>query len=176
MVFEIEKENEGLASNHAVIDVKTSDRIGEWKHHPTEAVLLKNMEGRKTMSKAGERRLCVGIDLHKTQFTTAALNEDGEIFSEAVYLTNREGYDAFIKEMHQEEEEGYIIELAVESTGNARFFKNQMEAEGFFVTVVNTNQFKVITVSTKKTDTNDAETLAFYLMKKMLPEAHLCDQ
>lgn len=31
-------------------------------------------------------------------------------------------------------------------------------------------------MSTKKNDANDAATLAFYLYKEMLPEAHLCDQ
>ena len=78
--------------------------------------------------------------------------------------------------MHGREEEGYSIELAVETTGNARYFKNRMEKEYFAVKVVNTNRFKVITLSTKKTDANDAATLAYYLMKEMLPEANLCSQ
>ena len=151
------------------------DRIGDWKHHPKEAVLLENMR-RKIMSKAEESRLCVGVDLHKTQFTVCAVNEDGEFLLEGMYPTSSDGYEAFSKEMHSLEEDGYSIELAVESTGNARFFKNRMEAEGFMVKVVNTNRFKVITMSTKKTDANDAATLAYYLMKDMLPEAHLCDQ
>ena len=128
------------------------------------------------MSKAEESRLCVGVDLHKTQFTVCAVNEDGEFLLEGMYPTSSDGYEAFSKEMHSLEEDGYSIELAVESTGNARFFKNRMEAEGFMVKVVNTNRFKVITMSTKKTDANDAATLAYYLMKDMLPEAHLCDQ
>ena len=34
----------------------------------------------------------------------------------------------------------------------------------------------MITTSTKKTDANDAATLAYYLMKEMLPESHLCSQ
>ena len=128
------------------------------------------------MGKTGESRLCVGVDLHKTQFTVCAVNEDGEILLECVYPTSTDGYQTFSEGLHGQEENGYSIELAVESTGNARFFKNRMEAEGFTVKVVNTNQFKVITVSTKKTDANDAATLAYYLMKEMLPEAHLCDQ
>ncbi len=121
-------------------------------------------------------RLCVGVDLHKTQFTVCALTEDGEVLLQEMYLTNDEGYKKFINEMHKEEENGYTIEIAVETTGNARFFKNQMEKEYFVVKVVNTNKFKVITMSTKKTDMNDAATLAYYLMKEMLPEAHLCSQ
>ena len=130
------------------------------------------------MSKTEEtRRLCVGVDLHKTQFTVSALTEDGEVVLQEEYRTTPEGYSEFIEEMHRyEEEDGCSIELAVETTGNARFFKNQMEKEFFDVTVVNTNKFKVITYSTKKTDANDALTLAMYLQKEMLPEAHLCSQ
>lgn len=130
------------------------------------------------MSKTEERkRLCVGVDLHKTQFTVSALTEDGEVVLREEYRTTPDGYSEFIEEMHRyEEEDGCSIELAVETTGNARFFKNQMEKEFFDVTVVNTNKFKVITYSTKKTDANDALTLAMYLQKEMLPEAHLCSQ
>ena len=128
------------------------------------------------MSKAETGRLCVGVDLHKTQFTICALNEDGEYLLEKQYPTKEEGYSEFAREMHRFEEQGCSIELAVETTGNARFFKNRMESEFFAVKVVNTNRFKVITMSTKKTDANDAATLAYYLMKDMLPEAHLCSQ
>ena len=131
------------------------------------------------MSKTEEHveRLCVGVDLHKTQFTVCAVLEDSEIVLEEVYKTTEEGYKAFSDKMHEAEEtRGCSVELAIETTGNARFFKNRMEAEGFGVVVVNTNKFKVITMSTKKNDANDAATLAFYLYKEMLPEAHLCDQ
>ena len=113
-----------------------------------------------------EKTLYVGIDLHKTQFTVCVLRgEDGLVVLEEQYPTTDAGYREFSEKMHEEEEKGYSIELAVETTGNARYFKNRMEAEGFGVVVVNTNKFKVITTSTKKTDANDAATLAFYLMK-----------
>lgn len=130
------------------------------------------------MSKAEIRRMCVGVDLHKTQFTVCALDEEtGAIELECEFRTTEEGYADFIDRMHEIESKcGHAIELAVESTGNARYFKNKMESEGFGVIVVNTNKFKVITMSTNKNDAHDAETLAFYLMKEMLPEAHLCDQ
>lgn len=150
--------------------------MGDWKHYPTEAVLLRSFYGGSKMSKKEDRRLCVGVDLHKTQFTVSALTEDGEVILQEEYRTTPDGYSEFIEEMHRYEEEGCSIELAVETTGNARFFKNQMEKEFFDVTVVNTNKFKVITYSTKKTDANDALTLAMYLQKEMLPEAHLCSQ
>ena len=144
---------------------------------PERGCLAEREKRRKEkMSKTENGRLCVGVDLHKTQFTVCAMNEEGEDLLEGKYPTTEEGYEEFSQEMHGREEEGYSIELAVETTGNARYFKNRMEKEYFAVKVVNTNRFKVITLSTKKTDANDAATLAYYLMKEMLPEANLCSQ
>lgn len=130
------------------------------------------------MRKTEIPRICVGVDLHKMQFTVHAVNEEtGEVVLTGVFKTDNQGYKDFCKKLHTiEAEEECTIELAVEATGNARYFKNKMEAEGFGVLVVNTSKFKVITMSTKKTDANDAATLAFYLSKDMLPESHLCDQ
>lgn len=71
--------------------------------------------------------------------------------------------------MHKQEEKGYFIELAVESTGSMRYFNNKIKSESFLVKVVNINKYK-------KTDANDVITPVIYLMKGMLPEAHLCDQ
>ena len=112
------------------------------------------------------------------QFTVHAVNEEtGEVVLTGVFKTDNQGYKDFCEKLHAiEAEEECTIELAVEATGNARYFKNKMEAEGFGVLVVNTSKFKVITMSTKKTDANDAATLAFYLSKDILPESHLCDQ
>lgn len=130
------------------------------------------------MRKTELPRICVGVDLHKMQFTVHAVNEEtGEVVLTGVFKTDNQGYKDFCEKLHAiEAEEESTIELAVEATGNARYFKNKMEAEGFGVLVVNTSKFKVITMSTKKTDANDAATLAFYLSKDMLPESHLCDQ
>jgi transposase len=44
------------------------------------------------------------------------------------------------------------------------------------VAVVDTNQFRVITQSVKKTDANDAQLLALYLAKGLLPEVRLKDK
>ena len=123
------------------------------------------------MIKAELTRICVGVDLHKMQFTVHAVNEEtGEVVLTGVFKTDNQGYRDFCRKLHATEaEEECTIELAVEATGNARYFKNKMEAEGFGVLVVNTSKFKVITMSTKKTDANDAATRVFYLSKDMLP-------
>lgn len=122
------------------------------------------------MDKLQERKISVGIDLHKTQFTVCAINEDYEVLVETQYKTTDKGYKAFIEKMKSL---GHHIVLAVESTGNTRFFARVMEQEGFSVKVVNTSKFKVIVQSTSKTDKNDAKVLATYLLKEMIPESIL---
>ena len=117
-----------------------SGRIGDLADHLKEAVLLKEHRRKKKVSKIENSRLCVGVDLHKTRFTVCAMNEKGEYLLKK-YTTTEEGYEVFSQEMHRQEEQGYIIELAVETTRNARYFKNRMEKEYFSVNVVNTNRF-----------------------------------
>lgn len=156
-----------------------SDRIGDWLGLSNRSCLAEKRKGRKFMRQSKELpRICVGVDLHKMQFTVHAMNEKtGEVMLTEVYRTDSQGYKEFCNKLHSiEAEEECRIELAVEATGNARYFKNKMETEGFGVLVVNTSKFKVITMSTKKTDANDAATLSFYLSKDMLPQSHLCDQ
>ena len=63
------------------------------------------------MSKTETSRLCVGVDLHKTQFTVCALSDDGEYLLEKKYPTKEEGYNEFSSEMHNREEQGVIIQL-----------------------------------------------------------------
>ena len=157
-----------------------SDRIGDWLGLPNRSCLAEKTKGRPNAMRKTEDlpRICVGVDLHKLQFTVHAVNEEtGEMVLNGVFRTDSQGYKDFCEKLHTiEDETECCIELAVEATGNARYFKNKMEAEGFGVLVVNTSKFKVITMSTKKTDANDAATLAFYLSKDMLPHSHLCDQ
>lgn len=115
----------------------------------------------------------VGIDLHKTQFTTCILRDKEVIDNGTKYEMSFEGYSSFASYM-QARFPKETINLAIESTGNARFFRDTMQDYGFNVSVVNTLKFKVVNLSTNKTDKNDARTLAEFLAKEMLPESHLC--
>ena len=63
--------------------------------------------------------------------------------------------------------------VAVESTGNTRFFVESIKKVVKKVVVVDPNKFDVIKKSTKKTDENDAKTLALFLSKDMVPEARM---
>ena len=121
-------------------------------------------------------KISVGVDLHKTQFTVCILSEDRRINESGIYPTIKYGYEAFFRKMTELMEQGYEITAAVESTGNTRYFRNELLKEGIGVKVVNTMKFKVVTESVKKTDKRDARTLAEFLEKDMLPESVLCSQ
>lgn len=116
----------------------------------------------------------VGVDLHKTQFTVCILCND-EVFENGTLFTmNQEGFTSFVQKMQQITKKGDSIKLAIESTTNSRYFKQIMEQQGYDVIVVNTLKFKVINLSTNKTDKHDACTLAHFLQKSMLPTSNLC--
>lgn len=121
-------------------------------------------------------KMSIGIDLHKTQFTICCLSEDRAIQETGMYPTTDRGYRAFIKRMSGWQERGYEVKVAVESTGNTRYFRNRLVEAGFEVKIVNTLKFKVVNESVKKTDKHDSRTLAEFLEKDMLPESILCSQ
>jgi transposase len=66
--------------------------------------------------------------------------------------------------------------VAIEATGNSRFFYNSIVTEVKKVRVINPSQFKVISESVKKTDRHDAEIIAEYLSKGLLPEVRVMSE
>jgi transposase len=109
----------------------------------------------------------IGIDLHRNRFTCCIRLEN-----ERTYLTEWELEDLgkFVKKLRASDE------IAVEITGNTRLFFDAVAPHVARVVVVNTNQFKVIRQSVKKTDPHDARALALYLSKDMLPEVRMKDK
>lgn len=121
-------------------------------------------------------KMSIGVDLHKTQFTVYWRAEGTTEGRFGRFSTNEDGYGAFEHHVLEVMHKGYEVSMAVETTGNARYFKNRLEGLGARVVVVNTLKFKVVNESVKKTDRHDAATLAEFLEKDMLPEARLCSQ
>jgi transposase len=118
----------------------------------------------------------VGVDLHKTQFTTCVKGEKGAGDQFDQFTTDADGYDRFLKQAWAWQAEGRKVIIGVESTGNTRYFKNRMEGAGAVVKVINTLEFKVVNKSVHKTDKYDAATIAEFLAVDMLPEAKLCSE
>lgn len=109
----------------------------------------------------------VGVDLHRDCFTVCVRSETGRTQTREWKLTE---VKEFVRRLKPTDE------LAVEATGNTRYFASIVrEKVGRFV-VVNPSQFKVISQSVKKTDRNDAETLALYLSKDLVPEVRMKDE
>ncbi len=106
----------------------------------------------------------MGVDLHRTQFTVCTRLENGRTYLRQWPMHELKLFAAQLRK-HDE--------IAVESTGNTRLFYDAVLEHVSRVAVVNPNQFKVISQSVKKTDKNDAELLALYLAKGLLPEVRM---
>ena len=94
----------------------------------------------------------IGVDLHKNNFQVCYLHSHGKRFNNySIY-----NLEEFKKSLNKTDQ------IAVESTGNTRYFINQIKDSVGRVVVVNPRQFKVISESVKKTDKQDAERLAIF--------------
>ena len=106
----------------------------------------------------------LGVDLHTNSFTVCFREESG-----------RESFKTYsMKELLDflfALEENDVV--AVESTGNTRFFVESIQKAVKKVVVVDPNKFDVIKKSAKKTDENDAQSLALFLSKDLIPEARM---
>jgi transposase len=109
----------------------------------------------------------IGIDLHRNQFTCCVRLEN-----DRTYVTEWKLVDLakFAKKLRPSDE------VAVEITGNTRLFYDAVAPHVARVVVVDTNQFRVISQSVKKTDPNDARRLSLYLSKGLLPEVRMKDK
>lgn len=109
----------------------------------------------------------IGIDLHRNRFTCCIRLEN-----ERTYVTEwaLEDLARFVKKLRTTDE------VAVEITSNTRLFFDAVAAQVKRVVVVDTNQFRVISQSVKKTDPHDARLLSLYLSKNLLPEVRMKDK
>lgn len=109
----------------------------------------------------------IGIDLHRNNFTCCIRLENERTYLRVWEL---EDLPRFVKKLRAGDA------VAVESTGNARLFVDAVRPHVERVAVVDTHQFHVISKSVKKTDANDAQLLALYLAKGLLPEVRMKDK
>jgi transposase len=109
----------------------------------------------------------IGIDLHRNRFTCCVRLDNGRNYLSDWKL---EELSRFVKKLRPTDE------IAVEVTGNTRLFYEAVAPHVARVVAVDPNQFKVISHSVKKTDSNDARNLALYLDKDLLPEVRMKDK
>src|SRR6516225_11086161 len=109
----------------------------------------------------------IGIDLHQKRFTCCVRLENGRNYLSEWSL---EQLPQFVSKLRRSDE------IAVEVTGNTRWFYQAVAPHVARIVVVDPNQFRVISHSVKKTDPNDARNLALYLEKDLLPEVRMKDK
>jgi transposase len=103
----------------------------------------------------------IGIDLHTTQLTVCYLKTAEDYQFKKYRLDEMEQFPADLAETD---------EVAVEATGNTRWLVNLVKEKVRRVVIVNPREFQVIKQSVKKTDKQDALSLARFLAVDMLPE------
>jgi transposase len=108
----------------------------------------------------------IGVDLHKSMFMVCWLSE-GEKEFKSYELKELAKFKSELRSNDR---------VAVEATGNTRYFVQQIRESVSEVVVVNPRQFRVISDSVKKTDREDAEMLALFLEKEMLPVITMKDE
>lgn len=108
----------------------------------------------------------VGVDLHKNMFCVCYLSDTGSSYRRYELFE----LDRFKASLFKTDR------VAVEATGNTRYFVGEIQDVVAQVTVVNPKQFRVISDSVHKTDRSDAEMLALFLSKGLLPEVKLRDE
>src|SRR5215212_1028268 len=109
----------------------------------------------------------LGVDLHSNNFTVCFLEEDGTNTFEKYPLKELEAFKSTLRPDDH---------VAVEATGNSRFFHSQVSPLVAECIVVNAGQFGVIKQSVSKTDRNDARALAQFLSKGLLPSSRVKDE
>jgi len=109
----------------------------------------------------------LGVDLHRNCFTVCTIVEGGRSYVREWRLKD---LGRFVSQLRCTDE------IAVEVTGNTRLFYDEVVGKVSRVVVVNPSEFKVISQSMNKTDSNDARRLAVFLSKGLLPEVRMKDK
>lgn len=106
----------------------------------------------------------IGVDLHTNCFTVCMVEAKAKQAFRDYKLGEIEQFAATLRRTD---------EVAVEATGNTRFFYERLAGKVKRVAVVNPRAFEIVKRSANKTDKRDAANLALFLSKGLLPEARM---
>jgi transposase len=108
----------------------------------------------------------VGVDLHKKTIVTCVMNQDRKVTHRRTFACGDvEAILAFFRELGP-------FQVAVEATASYQWFVALIEPLARKVVLANPKKLRVIAESTKKTDKLDAQVLAEFLARDMIPQAH----
>ncbi len=114
-------------------------------------------------------KLYVGVDWHKRTSTWVAINEERKKVYEKVWDCTPEAVRSAVTSLPAKPAE---MKLAVEPVCGWRWMSDLCEEAGIDVRIANTIKLRQIADSGKKTDKNDALTLAELVKADYLPEAY----
>ena len=109
----------------------------------------------------------LGVDLHRNNFTVCTIAENGRRYFREYGIHSLNYFVAGLRPTDQ---------VAVEASTTTRLFYDAVAPHVAHIAVVNSSEFDVIRKSVKKTDRKDAETLALFLSKGLLPEVRMKDK
>jgi transposase len=108
----------------------------------------------------------IGVDLHKNSITVCVMNEERTILArKTLYCSQPELILEFFQQWRP-------FRVVIEATAGYFWFVELIEPLAERVVLANPAKLRVIAESTKKTDRLDAQTLAEFLARDMIPEAH----
>jgi transposase len=108
----------------------------------------------------------IGVDLHKNSITVCVMNEERTILArKTLYCSQPDEILEFFRQWRP-------FKVVIEATAGYFWFVELIEALAERVVLANPSKLRVIAESTKKTDRLDAQTLAEFLARDMIPEAH----
>jgi transposase len=108
----------------------------------------------------------VGVDLHKKTIVLCVMDQDRKVTHRRTFACGEaDAIVAFFRGLGP-------FRVAVEATASYEWFVELIEPLADKVVLANPKKLRVIAESTKKTDRLDAQVLAEFLARDMIPEAH----
>jgi transposase len=108
----------------------------------------------------------VGVDLHKKTIVICVMNQDRKVTTRRTFACSQAAeIQAFFAGLGP-------FRVAVEATASYEWFVALIEPVADKVVLANPKKLRVIAESVKKTDKLDAQVLAEFLARDMIPEAH----
>ena len=109
----------------------------------------------------------IGVDLHKNIITVCVMNEKLAVIGrKTLYCDQPDEIIAFFQQFRP-------FKVVVEATASYHWFVKLVEPLAEKVVLANPKKLRVIAESTKKTDRLDAQVLAEFLARDMIPESYM---
>src|SRR6516165_9858254 len=109
----------------------------------------------------------IGVDLHKKLITVCVMDQDRKVLArKTLYCDQPDQIVAFFRQFQP-------FKVVLEATANDLWLVDRLEPLAQRVVLANPKKLRVIAESTKKTDRLDAQILAEFLARDMIPEAYM---